>query len=425
MTLSLLLAWVGAIAGLSAAGLFAVHKGMRKHIAQERIQVCSLALEDIERSARNGGLDAASAAAARQGVLRELLLAQPNKQPHWWAFRGDRSALLIGILSALAVFGLAAPLAMEGADNGGWKRTTPVAGRRIAPRDAEVARLEAYAQGLAPPSANDGQDKQGLPDVETMIERLAARLETAPADVEGWRMLGWSYANVQQPAKAADAYARAVKLQPRSAELRLAYAEALVATASGTVTADAVVQLERTLTLEPGHAEARYFLTLAKAQSGKKQDALSEWRSLQTQIKAQNLDDEPWVADLRQRVQALAAELGEEASGAIGGHASMPKMPSRGSLSQPLPEILQRIQTLPSDRRQGLIRSMVDGLENRLRSEPKDEEGWLRLIRSRVVLGEPEPAHEALKHALAIFGDDEQARMRILAGAKQLGVSKD
>jgi tetratricopeptide (TPR) repeat protein len=65
-----------------------------------------------------------------------------------------------------------------------------------------------------------------LPDVNTMIERLAARLQTAPEDVKGWRMLGWSYFNTARYQLAATAYAKAVELDPNSAELKLAYEEA-------------------------------------------------------------------------------------------------------------------------------------------------------------------------------------------------------
>ena len=59
-----------------------------------------------------------------------------------------------------------------------------------------------------------------------MIERLAARLETTPDDIEGWRMLGWSYFHTGRYQQAATAYARAVELDPSSAELKRSYEEA-------------------------------------------------------------------------------------------------------------------------------------------------------------------------------------------------------
>jgi cytochrome c-type biogenesis protein CcmH len=65
-----------------------------------------------------------------------------------------------------------------------------------------------------------------LPDVDTMIDRLADRLKTSPEDIEGWRMLGWSYFQTGHYQQAATAYARAVELDPSSAEFKRAYEEA-------------------------------------------------------------------------------------------------------------------------------------------------------------------------------------------------------
>ncbi len=53
-----------------------------------------------------------------------------------------------------------------------------------------------------------------------------ARLETSPEDVKGWRMLGWSYFHTGRYEQAATAYARAVELDPNSAELKVSYEEA-------------------------------------------------------------------------------------------------------------------------------------------------------------------------------------------------------
>ena len=66
-----------------------------------------------------------------------------------------------------------------------------------------------------------------------MVGNLAARLEQQPDDVEGWARLGRSYMVLNQPDKARDAYARAVKLRPDDAGLKQAYAEAAAAAGKG------------------------------------------------------------------------------------------------------------------------------------------------------------------------------------------------
>ena len=69
-------------------------------------------------------------------------------------------------------------------------------------------------------------DAKLLPDVNTMIERLAARLKTAPGDIKGWQTLGWSYFHTERYREAANAYAKAAALDPSSAELKRAYEQA-------------------------------------------------------------------------------------------------------------------------------------------------------------------------------------------------------
>ena len=84
-----------------------------------------------------------------------------------------------------------------------------------------LARLKDYTRsiGAEEPASMPAAGKL-LPDVNTMIERLAARLETTPDDIKGWRTLGWSYFHTGRYEQAATAYARAVELDPNSAELK-------------------------------------------------------------------------------------------------------------------------------------------------------------------------------------------------------------
>ncbi len=68
-----------------------------------------------------------------------------------------------------------------------------------------LARLKDYTRstGTEEPAPTAAAGKP-LPDVNTMIDRLAARLEIAPGDIKGWRMLGWSYFNTGRYEQAAD-----------------------------------------------------------------------------------------------------------------------------------------------------------------------------------------------------------------------------
>jgi len=69
-----------------------------------------------------------------------------------------------------------------------------------------------------------------------------------------------------------------------------------------------------------------------------------------------------------------------------------------------------------------MIRGMVDGLAARLERSPRDAEGWIKLMRSRVVLGETDRAKEALDRALTVFDSSTQERSLITAAARELGI---
>ena len=82
-------------------------------------------------------------------------------------------------------------------------------------------------------------------------------------------------------------------------------------------------------------------------------------------------------------------------------------------------------EAMPALERDAAIRSMVDGLANRLESSPRDVDGWIQLMRSRVVLEEREVAAAAFRKALEIFVDDPAASGKIRAAATELGLKAE
>jgi cytochrome c-type biogenesis protein CcmH len=216
------------------------------------------------------------------------------------------------------------------------------------PNGEALASLKDYARSIgteesAPAAAPD----KLLPDVNIMIERLAARLETAPNDVKGWRMLGWSYFNTGRYKQAAGAYARAAELDPNSAELKRAYEEA--------------------------------------------------------KAKASESDNNPGTAP---SLQTGTVGKGRDGS-------SVEKSPKSEN---------PKSEAMPQGGQDAAIRAMVDGLADRLERSPRDVDGWTRLMRSRVVLGEREVAATALRKALEVFKDDSAATGKITAAATELGL---
>ena len=67
--------------------------------------------------------------------------------------------------------------------------------------------LERYTASLEPTAAvAKAQTSSLLPDVDTMIEKLATRLKESPEDIKGWKMLGWSYFQLARYSEAAAAF---------------------------------------------------------------------------------------------------------------------------------------------------------------------------------------------------------------------------
>ena len=188
------------------------------------VETCKARLDEIEARLKRGNLNAAEADAARRALLAQL------RSSSWGIGQGLRRASRTLIAPAtvfLLVVGVGAAVSQ-------MANTTEAPGAADANpawdpgSDADMlASLTDYTRSIEADGATSAPgDGNLLPDVNVMIERLAARLQTAPGDVKGWRMLGWSYFNMQLYEKAAAAYAKAVELDPSSAELNASYEEA-------------------------------------------------------------------------------------------------------------------------------------------------------------------------------------------------------
>ena len=79
--------------------------------------------------------------------------------------------------------------------------------------------------------------------------------------------------------------------------------------------------------------------------------------------------------------------------------------------------------SLSAEDQSAMIETMVAGLDERLRRDPNDAEGWMRLIRSYVVLGRTDQARDALKRGLDAFGSDSDKGKEMTAFAASLGLA--
>jgi len=172
---------------------------------------------------------------------------------------------------------------------------------------------------------------------------------------------------------------------------------------------------------------------LAKEQAGNKALALADWIGLLKDTDP----NEPWVRDLKERVDELRKEIGDEATtppaqpnpAVAGGVLETLRTQDRSQASRaiekgPTPADMQNAEMMPPADRLAMIRGMVDGLAKRLEQSPRDADGWIKLIRSRMVLGETELAKQALESGLEAFDEGSPERDQIAAAALKLGLKQ-
>jgi cytochrome c-type biogenesis protein CcmH len=70
-----------------------------------------------------------------------------------------------------------------------------------------------------------------------------------------------------------------------------------------------------------------------------------------------------------------------------------------------------------------MVRGMVARLAERLKNDGSDVEGWLRLVRAYVVLGERDKASEAVSNARQALAKDPDKVRQIEDFAKSVGLS--
>jgi cytochrome c-type biogenesis protein CcmH len=277
-----------------------------------------------------------------------------------------------------------------------------------------------------PPAVTPNQQ----PSVDDVIAKLEKKLAENPEDAEGWRMLGWSYFQTERYAEAATALKQATKLDPDHAETWSFLGEALVLASQeeGRMPRDAKAAFDKAIKLDPGDARARYFQAVSLDLSGRHRQAINAWFELLGDTPA----DAPYAEDIREVIRNVGerrkidvekrlaeAQFAAPANGVItdGPHKAAAGIPG------PTSEEMKAAAGLPKGQQEAMIRGMVDGLEAKLAGNPANADGWIMLMRSRMQLGEPKKAAEALQKGLAAFRNDSAAARKLREAGSSLGVA--
>jgi cytochrome c-type biogenesis protein CcmH len=263
----------------------------------------------------------------------------------------------------------------------------------------------------AGPAANAAAAQPGAAD---QIGALRERLRQDPDNDRGWFMLGMTYRSSEHFAEAAQAFRRAAELAPRNADYAAYQGEALLLAGGDTPPAEAERLFRRALALQPGNPQALYYLATLKDMGGDHRGAVDDLLALLRAAPA----DAPWEPQVRGAVVSIAREHHIDLAGRL----PAPPAAATAAIPGPTPEQMTAARSIPPGQQDQMVRAMVDGLAARLRANPRDADGWIRLMRSRMVLHDPAAAGEALRAALAAFQGDAATQRRLRSAARELGV---
>ncbi len=220
------------------------------------------------------------------------------------------------------------------------------------------------------------------------VQALEAKVEQSPSDAQSWIDLGRAYVDVERAKDAADSFAKAMALGRKEPDLLRQFAHAAIVAEGGRVTSEAQAALRRTLSADPGDPTSRFFLALAKAQNQDVEGALADWLTLERQLPP----EAPLRALLTENIDKAARQLGKDPA----------KLPGRAGGSAPAgpsAEDMAAAEQMTPEQRQAFIESMVERLAAKMKEEPENLEGWIRLANAYGVLEKREEARAAWAEA--------------------------
>jgi cytochrome c-type biogenesis protein CcmH len=316
-------------------------------------------MRELERDRSAGLIGAAEADAARVEISRRLLAAADAQSalstpPAPWRRRFTAGAALVALpVGAVALY---LALGFPGLPD------QPLAARAIGPENRSIAAL---------------------------VAQVEDRLERNPQDGRGWEVIGPVYMRLGRFDDAVKARRNAVRLLGATPAREGDLGEALVAAANGVVTAEAKAAFDRALALDAREPRAKFFAGLAAQQDGKNAEAAAIWNDLLAHAPA----DAPWANVVRESLARLENTGPQPA-------APGPSAADVAAAADMSPEA--RIQ---------MVRGMVERLAERLTRDSSDLDGWVRLVRAYLVLGEHERARGAAADARrALAGDADKLR---------------
>lgn len=406
--------WLIAAALIGASLAFASRPLWRRRdaapsTAAHEVSVYKSQLSEIERDLERGALSAEEAEGARREIARRLLAADAAMEQER-AFEPAPPEKARTALLTLAPLMVGAALLIYALIGAPGREDVPFAARDLAAERSAALLTQAAAQARAQQAALPAP---AAPDAESaaLIQRMRAVLEQRPDDPQGRILLGRALLRLQRADEAWPLLARAAELLGEAApeQLYAQLGEAMMLAAGGYVSREA----EQAFARAPRHSISRYMLGVADAQRGDNRRALERWTSLYVEQR-----DAPFAPALLNQIRNSATFLELDVDKLMAGLGA-PEAPAAPEPGPDADQLAAAAEMSPEEQ-QEMIEGMVSGLADRLREDPNDLAGWLRLVQAYGVLGRRDEAAAALATARDAFAADEAALAQLAAAERAL-----
>lgn len=341
-------------------------------------------LEEIDRDRQDGIIGAAEAEAARVEVSRRLLSAAEVE-----AAEGSNAPAKPRRHVAIATAGVVLPLL--------GVALYVTLGSPGLPGQPFAERLAAIHGGQAPQGGQTAAVSAEEAALAGLVSRVEAHLAENPNDGRGWQVIAPAYMRLNRFGEAVDAHRKAIRLLGATEEREAELGEAIVAANDGRVVGEAKSIFERLIVANADNVIANFYLGIAAKQGGNLTEAARIWQ----QAIARAPGDAEWVPFFKKALERLNDPV-EPAPSA-----------READLSAP--------EELPAEQRE-MARGMVERLAARLQTDGTDVEGWLRLIRSHMVMADRDAARGATADARRALAGDATKLARLNDGVRQLGL---
>lgn len=237
--------------------LFVIPSLIRNKSAQEEfverdavnVTVYRDQLADLAKDLENDILTQEQYLQSKQELQQRMLQDIPEKEEKSIKKSSKLANLAMSLVIVMALPVAAVYIYLEVGDTRGLLPQTQL---------ANVTQQGPQPQGPQPqgPQSSENAMPEGHDDFSSVLENLIARLNDNPEDIEGWIMLGRTYAIMRRYDEAASTYAKLTEMVPDSPEILSDYADVLAMANDGSLAGKPAELIQQALQSDPEYPKA-------------------------------------------------------------------------------------------------------------------------------------------------------------------------